>query len=121
MVNDNEGARIRRLIISVAQLDRSIVFYRDALGLTLSRQSEGFAWLATGDDVEILLHERETAANGGSVSIAFTVNALDDVVADWASRGGGIIDEPQTQPWGERMAVVTDADGHIVCLCEQAP
>jgi uncharacterized glyoxalase superfamily protein PhnB len=30
--------------------------------------------------------------------------------------GAAVIDAPADQPWGERQAVLTDPDGHVVCL-----
>jgi uncharacterized glyoxalase superfamily protein PhnB len=26
------------------------------------------------------------------------------------------VDAPADQPWGERQAVLTDLDGHVICL-----
>jgi predicted enzyme related to lactoylglutathione lyase len=113
-------AGIARLIISVEQLDRALVFYRDVLGLQITRRVGEFAWLSTRERLEILLHERPTLASEASVSIGFAVDALDSVVAQWTTAGGRIIDPPELQPWGERMAVVADADGHVVCISEIA-
>ena len=119
MAHNETGASVRRLIISVEELDSALAFYADVLGLALARRSEGFASLSTADEIEVLLHERPTAPSDSSVAAAFAVDRLDDMVAEWASRGGTVIDEPAIQPWGERMAVVRDADGHVVCLCER--
>jgi predicted enzyme related to lactoylglutathione lyase len=107
---------IARLIVSVEQLDRSLVLYGDVLGLRLTRRSGEFAWLSTQEGVEVMLHERPTTASETAVSIGFVANDLDGVVARWASEGGRIIDPVALQPWGERMAVLADADGHVVCV-----
>lgn len=111
-------AGIARLIVSVAQLDPALVFYRDLLGLPVRRRSWDFVWLETGDGVELLLHQRPSAASDAAVSIGFGVTGLDAVVRRWIALGGAVIDPPAAQPWGERMAVLRDADGHVVCLSE---
>lgn len=111
---------IARLIVSVEQLDRALDFYRNVLGLDLDRQYGEFAWLSSEEGIEIMLHERPTTASETAVAIGFVVDDLDGVVAAWASGGGRVIDPPAAQPWGERMAVVADADGHVVCISERA-
>lgn len=107
---------IARLIVSVEQLDRSLALYHDVLGLQLDRRYGEFAWLSTSEGVEVMLHERPTTASEAAVSIGFSAHDLDGVVARWADAGGRVIDPPELQPWGERMAVVADADGHVVCI-----
>ena len=52
-------------------------------------------------------------------SPATRLEDVDAVVAAWSASDGGVLDPPETQPWGERMAVVRDADGHVVCLLQQ--
>ena len=120
MTRSTPGPEIARLIVSVQSLDRALVLYRDALGLTLKRQHGEFAWLSANDGLEIMLHERATFASPTAVSIGFVVDELDLVVAGWVDRGGSVIDAPTLQPWGERMAVVADADGHVVCISGRA-
>ena len=69
---------------------------------------------------ELLLHERPSAPSDTSVAASFGVAGLDDVCRRWEATGGVVVDQPATQPWGERMAVVRDADRHLVCLVETA-
>jgi predicted enzyme related to lactoylglutathione lyase len=110
---------IARLIVSVDSLEPAMRLYSGALGLSVEREIDGFAWLRTGDHIEILLHERTTRASSAAVSIGFFVDDLDAVLERWTRGGGAILDPPEAQPWGERMAVVTDADGHVVCVSER--
>lgn len=110
---------IARLIVSVENLDRALALYRDVLELEVTRRFDELAWLSTNDRVEIMLHERPTIASMAAVSVGFVVDGLDAVVEDWTTHGGRMIDPPELQAWGERMAVVADADGHVVCLSER--
>jgi predicted enzyme related to lactoylglutathione lyase len=120
MTQSDPHPEVLRLIVSVEHLERALPLYRDVLGLELTRRHGELAWLATNDGLEIMLHERATIASENALSIGFVVDDLDAVVAGWAERGGRVIDPPELQPWGERMAVVTDADGHVVCISGRA-
>ncbi len=108
---------LRRIIVSVDSLDAALVFYSDALGLALQSRTGVIARLSTADGVEVMLHERPTEVpKNPTVSPGFAVDDVDRVIAAWTEHGGEVIDPPSAQPWGERMAVVRDADGHVVCV-----
>jgi len=105
---------LHRVIISVESVESALAFYRDLLGLTV-QQGDGMTRLGDGD-VEILLHERPSRPSDLGLALSFRVDDLDTTCADWTRAGGTVVDPPATQPWGERMAVLRDADGHLVCL-----
>lgn len=107
---------IARLIISVGELDRSLRFYGDVLGLSVESVSAGFGTLRTGEGVPVLLHQRPTTPSATAVSIGFRVADVDSVTAAAQRAGAVFIDPPAEQPWGERMSVIADPDGHVVCL-----
>jgi catechol 2,3-dioxygenase-like lactoylglutathione lyase family enzyme len=115
-----EPAKVRRIIVSVTDLRPALNLYADVLGLTLTQQSPGFAWLRTGDGVEMMLHERPAVSSDTAVAVGFVIAALDDTVARCVDVGASIVDAPETRGWGERMAVIRDLDGHLVCLSEAA-
>ncbi len=106
---------IVRVIVSVADLERALGFYRDLIGLPATL-SPGFAHLVLDGGVDLMLHERPSVASDTSVAISLGVPDLDTLCSRWEAVGGEVVDAPATQPWGERMAVVRDADGHLVCL-----
>lgn len=109
-------ARLHRIVVSISELDRALEFYRDLLGLRASA-ADGRATLSTGaEPVELLLHERDSVPSDRAVALSFRVRELDAVCSRWAAGGGVVVDAPADQPWGERMAVVRDPDGHLVCL-----
>lgn len=111
------SAAVTRVVVSVRALEPALAFYRDLLGLK-AELTPGFVMLTAGNGVQVLLHERESVASDLSVAATFTLPGLDTACESWAAQGGTVVDEPITQPWGERMAVVRDADGHLVCLVE---
>ncbi|WP_232234601.1 glyoxalase/bleomycin resistance/extradiol dioxygenase family protein [Actinoplanes sp. N902-109] len=45
---------------------------------------------------------------------------VDDAARAVVAAGATVIDPPAEQPWGERQAVLTDPDGHVICLVSPA-
>lgn len=110
------AVRLHRAIVSVTSLPEALAFYSDVLGLPGSEAPNGFARLRLGD-VELLLHERPARPSPTAVALSLMVEDVDAVVTAAVQRAGcEIIDEPADQPWGERLAVLTDPDGHVICL-----
>ncbi|GAA4586761.1 catechol 2,3-dioxygenase-like lactoylglutathione lyase family enzyme [Actinoplanes octamycinicus] len=108
---------LQRLIVSVADLDRSRALYRDVLGLTEKSAFGDFSTLTVpGTTTEIMLHQRPPTAGLAGVAISFRVDDVDAVTAAAEKAGAAVIDAPEDQPWGERQAVLTDPDGHVFCL-----
>lgn len=108
---------LSRLVVSTASLPRSLSFYADLLGLPVTPAGPGLATLDAGG-ASVLLHERPSEPSDTAVAASFVVAGLDDVVTRWRAEGGAVVDPPAAQPWGERMAVVRDPDGHLVCLVD---
>jgi uncharacterized glyoxalase superfamily protein PhnB len=49
------------------------------------------------------------------------VDDVDGLTARAAELGCMILDQPADQPWGERQSVLTDPDGHVICLVSPLP
>jgi catechol 2,3-dioxygenase-like lactoylglutathione lyase family enzyme len=104
---------VRRIIVSVADLDRALALYRDALGLAEKWRAGDVVALG---DPEVLLHRRPPTPGLAGVAAGYLVDDVDAVTAAAEKAGATVIDEPADQPWGERQAVLTDPDGHVFCL-----
>jgi len=113
------SATLQRIVVSVSRIEDALGFYAGALGLKIADRSPGFAWLRSADDVEVMLHERAAVPSDTAVAVGFATAAIDDAVSRCVAAGGVVVDAPETRPWGERMAVVRDVDGHLVCLSER--
>ena len=109
---------LHRAVISSRSLDATLPVYESGLGLAVEARADGFAWLRTADGVELMFHERPASASDAAVALTFAVDGLARAVERWTAAGGKLVDAPASQPWGERIAVVRDADGHLVCLVE---
>jgi uncharacterized glyoxalase superfamily protein PhnB len=94
------------------------------LGLPRRPTAPGFAALTLGDGpnaVELLLHERPAHPSLAGVALSVRVDHVDETVAQAEQLGCTVIDRPTDQPWGERLAVLTDPDGHVICLATALP
>jgi catechol 2,3-dioxygenase-like lactoylglutathione lyase family enzyme len=115
---------LHRVIVSVSELDRALSFYADVLGLPRRPAAPGFAALTLGDGpnaVELLLHERPAHPSTAGVALSVRVSDVDETVTQAERLGCTIIDRPTDQPWGERLVVLTDLDGHVICLASPLP
>lgn len=105
--------------LAVADLDRSLAWYEQGLGLTRLPPLEEphFALLGTGNTRLALKAGRPAP---GGVLLSFRVDDLDAEVARLAERGILPVDGVKLSPEGYRRARLVDPDGHAVTLFEWA-
>ncbi|MEV4639780.1 VOC family protein [Actinoplanes sp. NPDC049548] len=108
---------LQRIVVSVADRERALALYRDALGLAEKYTvGEVVALTVPGAATELLLHERPPTPGPAGVAVSFLVADVDATTAAAEKAGAEVIDAPADQPWGERQSVLTDPDGHVLCL-----
>lgn len=116
-------------MLSVADMTRSLAFYRDALGGEQIYQfppegEPGFLTLRFGEtELGIgLLSEApmhgvpQRPASGHRVELCINVEDADEAVDTLKKIGAPVVMAPQDMPWGERSAYVEDPDGNLVML-----
>jgi catechol 2,3-dioxygenase-like lactoylglutathione lyase family enzyme len=125
--------------ITVNDLDQSLAFYRDALGLEVRNDvgSDGFRWVTLGSaaqpDLELVLsvpHAGRSQADGDALQelltkgvLPMTVFRTDDLDATFEkvrAFGAEVLQEPIDQPWGPRDCAFRDPSGNMVRI-SQAP
>jgi lactoylglutathione lyase len=94
-------------ILSTSDVGRALVFYRDLLGATVTYQ------FPTDGEPGELVNDR--------ITIWVYADDCDAAVAMLAAAGVPVVQEPVDQPWGERMAIVTDPDGNRVIIGQRGP
>jgi catechol 2,3-dioxygenase-like lactoylglutathione lyase family enzyme len=132
-------ARVDVLTIAVSDLERSLAFYREGLGLTSTSGIVGTEW--EGDEhtpagavvmfdleggMKLALYPRSELAKdanqapqppqSGEFSIGQIVAAREDVDAlleRAQAAGATITDEPHERPWGIYSGYFRDPDGHL--------
>ena len=123
--------------ITVNDVDESIGFYRDALGLTVRGDvaNGGFRWVTLGSDdqptVEIVLsqpHAGRSEADGDALQELLTkgelpmmVYASSDVDAAFEklrATGAEVLQEPIDQDWGPKDCAFRDPSGNVVRISQ---
>jgi catechol 2,3-dioxygenase-like lactoylglutathione lyase family enzyme len=107
----------------VADLQRSVEFYTDALGLTIADRTDEAAVLDAGFG-KILLWERRDAPPGetGVMHLTFEVGDIDSTFAKMNDAGVEFLHLPRTALLGQhyemRAAAFRDPDGHGLAITE---
>ena len=107
--------------ITVADIQKSMAWYRDVVGFEVAQQHEREGALRAvalqAGDVRILLNQDDGArgwdrVKGEGISIQFiTSDSVDDIAARAKASGSTIDKEPADMPWGVRMFRMKDPDG----------
>jgi catechol 2,3-dioxygenase-like lactoylglutathione lyase family enzyme len=119
------------IILIVEDLDRSLEFYTQVLGLPLGHRAREYAQLDTGATRLGLYTRRamsetlgmeltEPPPNAPGFEIGFKVADVDAAYAVLIERGAVSQTPPTDRPWGQRTAYVRDPDGHLVELAQDA-
>jgi predicted enzyme related to lactoylglutathione lyase len=115
---------VGQIHISVRDVDRSVAFYRDVLGVPFLFQVPGqpMAFFSSGD-VRLYLGVPEDPAFRSKVVLYFRVDDLDAEVARLTELGVEFLEPPRpvhrdgtTELW---MAFLRDPDGHHLGLMQE--
>jgi lactoylglutathione lyase len=106
------------LMLGVTDMDRSVRFYRDAVGLPVRFGSEEFTFLEAGD-VTLVLQAHETLPppdDGLRTEVVFPVEDIDSAYRTLHDRGVVFRVEPRVVT-GDRLAAdFRDPDGHVLSI-----
>lgn len=116
------------IVLMVSDLQRSIEFYRDKLGMPVRYKSKGFVALDAGIiplqleglneakvifGAEAVLAEQEA---GHRLALTVCVEDVDAAYRELKNKGVRFIKAPTDMPWGHRNADFVDPDGNIWVL-----
>jgi lactoylglutathione lyase len=117
------------VILIVTDLEESLDFYTQVLGLRLGHRAEEYAQLETGT-TRLGLYTREQMAktlgtplaapapDAPGFEIGFKVPDVDAAYQELVERGGIPQMPPLDRPWGQRTAYLRDPDGHLIELAQ---
>jgi lactoylglutathione lyase len=120
-------SRLGYAILFVADIERSVRFYRDVIGLPFRFANESYAEFATeGAKFSLFARSqlreligREPSTGGASWAhgeVSFLVEDVDAEHERLESAGVEVLAPPTDRPWGERTLHLTDPDGHLIEL-----
>lgn len=112
--------------LMVTDLETSIAFYRDALGLDPRDVTSGRAKFATGECSLVLEEDFDDAVleefglepprddRGSGVILVLEVEELEAVAEDLRAFGAEILTGPRTVEWGRELLLVADPDEYVI-------
>ncbi|MDI2037019.1 VOC family protein [Paenarthrobacter nitroguajacolicus] len=119
--------------VTVNDVDESLAFYRDALGLAVRNDvgSDGQRWVTLGSDaqpdLELVLsppHAGRSQADGDAIQelltkgvmpmLVFNTDDLDGTFEKLRASGAEVLQEPIDQPWGPRDCAFRDPSGNMI-------
>lgn len=121
------------VVVVVGDLDRSVHFYCDVLGIPLAHRSGPFAQLDTGV-TKIGLFDRAAMADtvGRTIDgppdpgrvgfeLGFHVDSVDAALSVLAEHDVTVVTPATDRTWGQRTAYIADPDGNLIELVETLP
>lgn len=120
--------RMRYNILYVTDLEKSLTFYRDLLGIPIKAQHGTYTELDTGATI-LALNTRESVreltnlpvpdkvSSSQTFELGFVVEDVIGIVEHLRENGVSVLLEPIIKPWGQTVAYVADPDGHFIELC----
>ncbi len=106
-----------RLIVRPRDPDRSLAFYRDALGLAVFREFPGGTVFFTGNGL-LEVSGRGGDGPGPDVVLWLQVRDLAATARELTRRNVPIVREAREEPWGLREMWIADPDGLRIVLVE---
>ena len=123
--------------VTVNDVDESIGFYRDALGLEVQNdvKSGEFRWVTLGTDAQpglgIVISEphagrsqadgdamQELLVKGSLPLLVFSSDDVDGTFEKVRASGAEVLQEPMDQPWGPRDCAFRDPSGNTVRISQ---
>lgn len=128
--------RLEHVSVRTSNMDRSIAFYTDLLGMTFVRSKEIPQWNAAiaflesdnGNLLELMWYRDQERfevpdhQNAVFDHISFAVEDMDAVIQACRERDVTVVDEPfHLTPGGSKLAFIEDPDGTLIELIERSP
>jgi lactoylglutathione lyase len=111
--------KIGSVILIVSEMEKSLVFYKDILGLPIKSQSEAWTEFFVNGTV-LALHPAENKTKlktGISILIGFMVSDLETNVKKLKENKVKFFKEAKEEPFGKH-AIIEDPDGHLISIAE---
>ena len=118
------------VILFVSDLERSLAFYRDVIGLPFKLEGDGYVEFATQGTRfglydrnrldELTGHDGEAPGRPGG-EVVFLVEDVDAEAERLRAAGVTVLRGPLDRPWGHRTLHLEDPDGFVVELATEIP
>jgi lactoylglutathione lyase len=111
--------RVGAVILLVSNMEKSVKFYRDILGLPIKTKSKDWTEFFNNETV-MALHPAKKKSNiktGSGMLVGFEVGDLEATVKKLKEKKVKFFKKPKEEPFGKH-AIVQDPDGHLISIAE---
>jgi len=109
--------KVGAVILLVSNMDRSIKFYRDTLGLVVKNISDEWTEFFTSGTVLALHPAKTKVKHNPNMLVGFMVSDLDSIANTLRSKNIKFFKEPKEESFGKH-AIIEDPDGHLISIAE---
>ena len=112
-------SKVGAVILLVSDMEKSVKFYRDNLGLPVKTKSRDWTEFFNKDTV-LALHPAKKKSNlkaGPGMLVGFEVGDLDGTVKRLKEKKVKFFKKPKEEPFGKH-AIVQDPDGHLISIAQ---
>jgi catechol 2,3-dioxygenase-like lactoylglutathione lyase family enzyme len=111
--------KVGAVILLVSNMQASIKFYKDTLGLPLKAKSKDWTEFFQDGTVIALHPMRRKSIVGSSTGmlVGFMVSDMDATVKELKAKKVKFFKKPKDEPFGKH-AIIEDPDGHLISIAE---
>jgi lactoylglutathione lyase len=109
--------KVGAVILLVSNMESSIRFYRDKLGLVVKNISDEWTEFFTSGTVLALHPAKTRVKHNPNMLVGFMVSDLGSIANDLRSKGVKFFKEPKEESFGKH-AIIEDPDGHLISIAE---
>ena len=111
--------RIGAVILLVSDMKKSLMFYREILGMELKKESEDWIEFVKHGSTVLALHpaKKRKITKNNSMLVGFNVNNLESVCSELEKKEVKFYKRLTEEPFGKH-AIIKDPDGHLISLVE---
>jgi len=111
--------KVGAVILLVSDMEKSIRFYRDTLGIPIKTKSKVWTEFFNKDTV-LALHpakKKSKLRTGPGMLVGFEVSDLDSTVKILKEKKVKFFKRPKEEPFGKHT-IIQDPDGHLLSIAE---
>lgn len=112
-------SKVGAVILLVSNMDKSVKFYKDVLGLPVKTKSKDWTEFF-GNGTVLALHpakKKSAIKAGAGMLVGFEVSDLDSSVKRLKELNVKFYKKPKQEPFGKH-AIIRDPDGHLISIAE---
>ena len=111
--------KVGAVILLVSNMEKSVKFYKDTLGLPIKSKSKDWTEFFKNDTV-LALHparKKNGIKTGSAMLVGFEVSDLESAVKELKTKGVKFFKKLTEEPFGKH-AIIKDPDGHLISIAE---